>query len=192
MDMATQFWGAVIGGSIVGSIVMIHAAFRHGDVALAGVTLRDFPGLTGVARPLQDPSVNAAFRRSVGGWRVLWVILSFGLVLGSVTAAWNAASPATLQVESFGTAVLRAVVCTGLSFWILGRLIVASIHRHLEPHQRQFGSGIEGDPSQGIPAGVQEALESGDTILAIKRFRQATGAGLREANEFVQHAKYRT
>jgi ribosomal protein L7/L12 len=38
---------------------------------------------------------------------------------------------------------------------------------------------------------VQEALERGETILAIKRFRQATGADLKEAKEFVDEIRRR-
>ena len=52
-------------------------------------------------------------------------------------------------------------------------------------------SGVEFDAFQGVPADVQEALERGETILAIKRFRQATGAGLKEAKEFVDEVRRR-
>jgi len=47
------------------------------------------------------------------------------------------------------------------------------------------------DQSQDVPADVREALERGETILAIKRFRQATGAGLKEAKEFVDEVRRR-
>ena len=52
-------------------------------------------------------------------------------------------------------------------------------------------SGVEFDAFQGVPADVQEALERGETILAIKRFRQATGVGLKEAKEFVDEVRRR-
>lgn len=52
-------------------------------------------------------------------------------------------------------------------------------------------SGVEFDEFSGVPADVQEALERGDTILAIKRFRQATGVGLKEAKEFVDEVRRR-
>jgi hypothetical protein len=52
-------------------------------------------------------------------------------------------------------------------------------------------SGVEFDAFQGVPADVQEALERGETILAIKRFRQATGAGLKEAKEVVDEVRRR-
>ena len=52
-------------------------------------------------------------------------------------------------------------------------------------------SGVEFDPFQGVPADVQEALERGETILAIKRLRQSTGVGLKEAKEFVDEVRRR-
>jgi hypothetical protein len=52
-------------------------------------------------------------------------------------------------------------------------------------------SGVEFDEFLGVPADVQEALERGETILAIKRFRHATGAGLKEAKEFVDEVRRR-
>jgi ribosomal protein L7/L12 len=52
-------------------------------------------------------------------------------------------------------------------------------------------AGVAFDPFQGVPADVQEALQRGETILAIKRFRQATGAGLKEAKVFVDELRRR-
>jgi len=52
-------------------------------------------------------------------------------------------------------------------------------------------SGVEFDPFRDVPADVREALEGGETILAIKRFRQATGVGLKEAKEFVDEVRRR-
>ena len=52
-------------------------------------------------------------------------------------------------------------------------------------------SGIEFDAYHDVPADVREALERGETILAIKRFRQATGVGLKEAKEFVEEIRRR-
>ena len=52
-------------------------------------------------------------------------------------------------------------------------------------------AGVEFDEFQGVPADVQEALERGETILAIKRFRQATGVGLKEAKEFIDEIRRR-
>lgn len=52
-------------------------------------------------------------------------------------------------------------------------------------------AGVEFDEFQGVPTDVQEALERGETILAIKRLRQATGAGLKEAKEYVDEVRRR-
>jgi hypothetical protein len=52
-------------------------------------------------------------------------------------------------------------------------------------------AGIHFDPLQDVPADVREALEREETILAIKRLRQATGAGLKEAKEFVDEVRRR-
>ena len=52
-------------------------------------------------------------------------------------------------------------------------------------------AGVEFDEFQGVPADVQEAVERGETILAIKRFRQATGVGLKDAKEFVDEVRRR-
>jgi hypothetical protein len=52
-------------------------------------------------------------------------------------------------------------------------------------------AGIHFDPLQDVPADVREALERGETILAIQRLRQATGAGLKEAKEFVDEVRRR-
>ena len=52
-------------------------------------------------------------------------------------------------------------------------------------------SGVEFDAFQDVPGDVREALERGETILAVKRFRQATGADLKEAKEFVDEVRRR-
>jgi ribosomal protein L7/L12 len=52
-------------------------------------------------------------------------------------------------------------------------------------------AGVQFDEFQDVPADVREALERGETILAIKRFRAATGAGLKEAKEFVDEVRRR-
>lgn len=52
-------------------------------------------------------------------------------------------------------------------------------------------SGVKFDELQDVPADVREALERGETILAFTRFRQATGAGLKEAKDFVDEIRRR-
>ena len=50
---------------------------------------------------------------------------------------------------------------------------------------------IQFDEYQDVPADVREALEQGETLVAIKRFRIATGAGLKEAKAFVDEVRRR-
>ena len=52
-------------------------------------------------------------------------------------------------------------------------------------------AGIAFDEFQDVPADVREAIERGETILAIKRLRQATGVGLKDAKEFVDEVRRR-
>ena len=52
-------------------------------------------------------------------------------------------------------------------------------------------AGVDFDPFRDVPADVQEALARGETIQAIKRLRQATGIGLKEAKEFVDEVRRR-
>jgi hypothetical protein len=53
------------------------------------------------------------------------------------------------------------------------------------------GAGIAFDELHDVPADVRDALERGETILAIQRFRQATGAGLKEARSFIREVERR-
>jgi ribosomal protein L7/L12 len=52
-------------------------------------------------------------------------------------------------------------------------------------------AGITFDELHGVPAGVRDALERGQTILAIKRVREATGSGMKEAKEYVDEIRRR-
>ena len=52
-------------------------------------------------------------------------------------------------------------------------------------------SGVTFDELQDVPADVREALQRGETIDAIKRYRQATGVGLKEAKDFVDEVRRR-
>lgn len=52
-------------------------------------------------------------------------------------------------------------------------------------------SNVAFDAMRDVPVGVREALEQGETILAIKRFREATGAGLKQAKDFVDEIRRR-
>ena len=52
-------------------------------------------------------------------------------------------------------------------------------------------AGITFDEFQDVPADVREALERGETILAIKRLRAARGVDLKEAKTFVDEIRRR-
>jgi len=52
-------------------------------------------------------------------------------------------------------------------------------------------AGVRFDEFQDVPADVREALERGETILAIKRLRASTGVGLKEAKDVVDELRRR-
>jgi ribosomal protein L7/L12 len=93
-------------------------------------------------------------------------------------------------------AILSAVIGLAVAI-VFARL--ASLERRLNRLSRMDAkidallksTGIHFDPLQDVPADVREALEQGKTILAIKRHRQATGVGLKEAKEFVDEIRRR-
>ncbi len=51
--------------------------------------------------------------------------------------------------------------------------------------------GVVFDPYSTVPPPVVDALRQGDTIQAIKAYRRATGAGLKEARDYVEEARRR-
>jgi hypothetical protein len=51
--------------------------------------------------------------------------------------------------------------------------------------------GIDFDPYSDLPASVLDALRRGKKIEAIKEYRLATGAGLREAKDFIEELQRR-
>ena len=52
-------------------------------------------------------------------------------------------------------------------------------------------AGITFDELHDLPPDVREALERGERIEAIKRFRQATGGDLKEAKDAIDEARRR-
>lgn len=52
-------------------------------------------------------------------------------------------------------------------------------------------AGVSFDELHDVPADVREAIERGETILAIKRFRNARGVDLKEATRFVDEIRRR-
>jgi hypothetical protein len=47
-------------------------------------------------------------------------------------------------------------------------------------------AGIEYDPYKNLPHDVVDALRRGKKIEAIKKYREATGADLKEAKDFIE------
>ena len=52
-------------------------------------------------------------------------------------------------------------------------------------------SGLDYDPYKNLTHEVVEAVQSGKKIEAIKRYREATGVGLKEAKEFIEEIQRR-
>jgi ribosomal protein L7/L12 len=52
-------------------------------------------------------------------------------------------------------------------------------------------AGLSYDPYATLPPEVVAAIRGGDKIAAIKAYREATGAGLKEAKDFVEEARRR-
>jgi len=52
-------------------------------------------------------------------------------------------------------------------------------------------AGIDFDPYDAVPKEVGQAIQRRDKIQAIKRYREATGTGLKEAKEFVEEIQRR-
>ena len=53
-------------------------------------------------------------------------------------------------------------------------------------------SGLEYDPYKDLPSAVVEAVARGNKIEAIKRYREATAAGLKEAKDFIEEIQRRS
>jgi hypothetical protein len=52
-------------------------------------------------------------------------------------------------------------------------------------------AGLEYDPYQNVPGEVADAIRSGKKIEAIKRYREATAVGLKEAKDFAEEVQRR-
>jgi ribosomal protein L7/L12 len=52
-------------------------------------------------------------------------------------------------------------------------------------------AGIEFDPYKHLPPEVMDAVQRGKKIEAIKRYRESTGAGLKEAKDFIEEVQRR-
>jgi ribosomal protein L7/L12 len=52
-------------------------------------------------------------------------------------------------------------------------------------------AGLEYDPYKNLPREIVEAVQSGRKIEAIKRYREATAVGLKEAKDFIEEVQRR-
>jgi hypothetical protein len=52
-------------------------------------------------------------------------------------------------------------------------------------------AGLQCGGLEDVPTGVREALQQGQTIVAVKRYRQSAGAGLKEAKQFIDEVRRR-
>ncbi|MGP0066347.1 MAG: hypothetical protein ACLQGP_22510 [Isosphaeraceae bacterium] len=53
-------------------------------------------------------------------------------------------------------------------------------------------AGLDYDPYADLPPSVVDSLRKGEKIEAIKRYREATGADLKTAKEFIEEAQRRS
>jgi ribosomal protein L7/L12 len=95
-----------------------------------------------------------------------------------------------------GPALLSALAGVAVALLFIR---IASVERSLKRLSRLEAkvdallkqANITFDAYQDVPPDVREALERGETILAIKRFREATGVDLKEAKQFVDEVRRR-
>jgi ribosomal protein L7/L12 len=52
-------------------------------------------------------------------------------------------------------------------------------------------AGIQYEPYKDLPRDVVDAVQRGEKIEAIKRYRAATGVGLKEAKDFIEEVQRR-
>jgi hypothetical protein len=53
-------------------------------------------------------------------------------------------------------------------------------------------AGVAYDPLENVTPDVREALERGEYVLAIKKLRETTGVGLKDAKEQIDELRLRT
>jgi ribosomal protein L7/L12 len=95
------------------------------------------------------------------------------------------------SLESFGP----------VAFGLLGLLLLAGVGRRIDNLQGRIKSlsrieakldlllaqaAIKFDAYANVPAEVVDALRQNEKILAIKLYRKSSGAGLKEAKEFIE------
>jgi|SRR5687767_3332370 ribosomal protein L7/L12 len=92
---------------------------------------------------------------------------------------------------------VTAIVGAGIAFlftrlWVLEQRLNRLSRLDAKVDALLKHAGVDFDPFRDVPADVREALERGETILAIKRVRQSTGASLKDAKAFVDEIRRRT
>ncbi len=84
-------------------------------------------------------------------------------------------------------------------FWLESRVQISFLRKKVSAISRLEAkldllltdAGIAYDPLADLPPGVMEAVRAGEKIRAIKCYRQATGAGLKESKEFIEEIQAR-
>jgi ribosomal protein L7/L12 len=90
-----------------------------------------------------------------------------------------------------------AIACLGLLVLVIAEL--GRLHTRISAISRVEGkldrllaqAGIAYDLYANLPPGVEDALRRGEKIQAIKLYREATQAGLRDAKEFIEEVQRR-
>jgi hypothetical protein len=86
-----------------------------------------------------------------------------------------------------------------VGFWLESRVQIGFLRKKVSAISRLEAkldlllkdAGIAYDPMEDLPPGVMEAVRAGEKIRAIQCYRQATGAGLKEAKEFIEEVQAR-
>lgn len=94
-------------------------------------------------------------------------------------------------------ALLGGLVGAGIALLLLRLLAIERRLNRLSRLEAKVDAllrhtGVEFNAFTDVPADVKDALERGDTILAIQRFRHATGVGLQDAKHAIDELRRRS
>jgi ribosomal protein L7/L12 len=90
---------------------------------------------------------------------------------------------------ALGIGVLFALLIAAAQARERQRRRLARLEAKLDALMKHTGARF--DPYAGLSPKVADALQRGRTIEAIKEYREATGAGLKEAKEYVEEVQSR-
>jgi hypothetical protein len=102
---------------------------------------------------------------------------------------------AFLRLGGFMREVFSSLFLAGMALGLLGQALeIARLRKRLAGLSRIEGkldlvlehAGLKYVPYANLPAPVITALQSGNKIQAIKLYRDATGAGLKEAKDLME------